>query len=384
MEKYIKIALNLAKRNLGNTGSNPAVGCVIVKDGIIVGRGWTGEGGTPHAEATALKQAGEKAKGADMFVTLEPCCHHGKTPPCTDKIIETGIKKVVLSTVDVDERVAGKGIATLKEAKIEVIAGVCQEEAQKINKGFFLSRTQNRPLVALKIATSLDGKIALSSGKSKWITNTKCRQYGHLLRSQHDAIMVGIGTVLRDDPSLDCRLDGLENHSPIRIVLDSNLKTPLNCKLVETAKDIPLWIFTHLNDKKKIKKLEDKNAEVFLFPSMIEGDLSSYYIQSEEVVPVPGFFHKIENSGINSFLTFLAKKGINRLFVEGGTKVTTSFIKSNLFDCIYWFRGSKIMGNDSKPSVEALDLKTINNIKNLKRLETKTFDNDIMEKLCQK
>ncbi len=352
----METALLLSKRNLGNTAPNPSVGCVIENNGIVVGRGWTAIGGRPHAETIALKQAGEKAKGATLYVTLEPCSHQGETPPCVDAIIKAGIAKVVFSMEDPNPKVNGKGTEALKKAGIDVILWVGEEEAEEINKGFILTQTENRPLVALKFATSLDGKIALASGESKWITNDKSRHYAHFLRSQHDAIVVGIGTVLADNPMLNCRINGLEHKSPIRIIMDTNLRIPLESKLVQTARDIPTWIF---GSGEKQKALEKHGVKVF------------------EI-------HKENTGDVRFFLTKLAKNGITRLLVEGGATLATSFVKSGLFDDIYWFYGSQIMGGDAKSAVNALDINTMNEIRRLTTVETKKFDNDRVIKLCQK
>ena len=220
------VALRLAERGLGSAWPNPAVGCVLVRDGRVVGRGWTQPGGRPHGEVEALRRAGDAALGATAYVSLEPCAHYGRTPPCTMALLQAGMRRVVAATVDPDPRVDGRGIEQLRQAGVEVSVGLCRAEAEAINAGFILRVRAGRPLVTLKLATSLDGRIATRSGESQWITGEQARARGHLLRASHDAIMIGSGTALADDPALTCRLPGLEDRSPVRIVLDGRLASP--------------------------------------------------------------------------------------------------------------------------------------------------------------
>src|SRR5689334_20006331 len=215
--RSMRAALALARRGLGTVWPNPAVGCVIVSDGRVVGRGWTQPGGRPHGETEALRRAGEAARRATAYVSLEPCCHWGKTPPCVDALIAAGVRRVVVALEDPDPRVAGRGIARLRDAGVEVETGVCTEEAAEINAGFFCRLRLGRPLVTLKLATSLDGRIATRSGESQWITGPPARERSHLLRATHDAILVGTETVIADDPQLTCRLPGLADRSPVRV-----------------------------------------------------------------------------------------------------------------------------------------------------------------------
>src|SRR5580700_4659831 len=228
---HMRTALGLARRGLGNTWPNPAVGCVIVKDGRVVGRGWTQKGGRPHAETEALARAGKGAKGATAYVSLEPCSHHGKTPPCAEALIAAGVSRVVAAVEDPDPRVSGRGIARLRAAGIAVEAGLCAAEAAELNAGFFCRVAQGRPLVTLKLAASLDGRIATPTGKSRWITGPAARERAHLLRAAHDAVLIGTGTALADDPQLTCRLPGLEARSPVRIVIDRTLRLPATLRL---------------------------------------------------------------------------------------------------------------------------------------------------------
>src|ERR1700693_2815456 len=237
-------AVALARRGLGRVWPNPAVGCVIARDGRVVGRGWTQPGGRPHAETEAWARAGEAAHGATAYVTLEPCCHWGRTPPCADALIAAGVRRVVVAFEDPDPRVAGGGLAALRAAGLSVEAGLCAAEAAEINAGFFQRVRLGRPLVTLKLATSLDGRIATASGGSRWITGEAARQRAHLLRAEHDAVLVGTGTVLADNPRLTCRLPGLEQRSPIRIVIDRQLRTPPSAHVIAEATQIATWVLT--------------------------------------------------------------------------------------------------------------------------------------------
>jgi diaminohydroxyphosphoribosylaminopyrimidine deaminase/5-amino-6-(5-phosphoribosylamino)uracil reductase len=282
---YLHIAELLSYRTIGQTWPNPAVGCVIVRGNQIIGRGWTQKGGRPHAEVMALQDAGEAARGAVAYVTLEPCCHHGKTPPCTDALIKAGIKKVVFAAVDPNPKVAGKGIAALQKAGIEVElipppsgevrrglgSLLCQGHYPphtppkgrgnlEGNRGFFKLVVEGKPLVTLKMATSHDGKI--TNDKQRWITGERARQHGHLLRAQHDAIMVGSNTILIDDPMLNCRLHGMQDRSPVRVILDRRLRVSENSKIVQTAKEYRTIIFTEKSNLKSAKKLEKAGVEI--------------------------------------------------------------------------------------------------------------------------
>ena len=238
----MRSALALARRGLGNTWPNPSVGCVVVKDGRVVGRAVTAPGGRPHAEPAALDMAGAAARGATVYVTLEPCCHWGRTPPCTDALIDAGVARVVIATRDPDPRVDGAGIARLRAAGIAVDEGVLQAEADEVAAGFRARVRHGRPLVTLKLASTLDGRIATRSGESRWITGEAARRAAHALRGRHDAVMVGVGTVLADDPELTCRLPGYRPNPVVRVVADSHLRTPLTATLVATAATAPTWM----------------------------------------------------------------------------------------------------------------------------------------------
>src|SRR5215218_7029847 len=245
---HMRAALALARRGVGSTWPNPSVGCVIVRDGPgggqVVGRGWTQPGGRPHAEAEALARAGEAARGATAYVTLEPCSHWGRTPPCCDALIAAGVARVVVATGDPDPRVDGRGLRQLREAGIAVEQGLLETEARAVIAGFVRRITRGLPLVTLKLATSLDGRIATATGESRWITGDAARRAAHGLRASHDAVLVGSGTVLADDPDLTCRNPGMARVPIARVVADTRLRTPLGSRLVRTAREAPTWIIT--------------------------------------------------------------------------------------------------------------------------------------------
>jgi diaminohydroxyphosphoribosylaminopyrimidine deaminase / 5-amino-6-(5-phosphoribosylamino)uracil reductase len=325
---HMRHALVLAERALGQTAPNPAVGCVIVaQTGVIVGRGWTARGGRPHAETQALLQAGEAARGATAYVTLEPCSHVGMTPPCADALISAGIARVVVAVEDPDPRVNGRGVARLRAAGVEVITGFCEAEAARVNAGFFLKVRENRPLVTLKIAQSSDGFTATTPGASRWITSEQSRAFGHLMRARNDAILVGIETVLYDDPMLDCRLPGMEDRSPLRVVLDSRLRLPVDSELSLTAKSIPTVVFT----------------------SAATGgeDLALMRVKVVRLGSAP-------RPGLDAVLRELAGWGITRLLVEGGATVHAAFLAAGLVDRIELFTSPVRLGASGRGMVAGL------------------------------
>lgn len=322
---HMRHALVLARRALGSAWPNPAVGCVIVSaDGRVAGRGWTGKGGRPHAEAIALAQAGDDAKGATAYVTLEPCAHQGETPPCAKALIDAGIARVVAAVEDPDPRVCGKGISMLWDAGVKVASGVLEEEAAALNAGFFLRIKEKRPLVTLKIAQSLDGKTATVSGQSKWITGPLARRFGHLLRAQNDAILIGIETALADDPELTCRIPGLEDRSPVRVVLDSRLRLRADLKLVRSANEVPTLVFTTVGGG-------IGDAETIRMPKDARG-----------------------RPDIGHVLNALAERGITRLLVEGGASVHATFLDRGLVDRLEVFRAPFPLGSAGRSAVDAL------------------------------
>ncbi len=239
---HMRAALSLGRRGLGQTWPNPSVGCVIVRDGRVVARGVTQPGGRPHAEVVALTRAGEAARGATAYVSLEPCSHHGRTPPCADALIAAGVARVVVACGDPDPRVNGAGLARLRAAGVAVTEGVLTGEAEALQAGFLTRVRLGRPMVTLKLATTLDGRIATSGGESQWITGPDARRAAHALRGAHDAVLAGIGTVLADDPALTCRIDGYRRSQPVRVVLDRTLRTPLTATVAATACETATWI----------------------------------------------------------------------------------------------------------------------------------------------
>lgn len=348
-------ALRLARQGLGRVWPNPSVGCVLVKNGSVIGVGRTQDGGKLHAEAVALKMAGAGAKGATAYVTLEPCNHDREGGCCAQALIDAGVAQVYAACLDPDPRTSGGGLARLEAAGIEVHAGLCEAQAREVNRGFFLRVTQARPLVTLKMATSLDGRIATHSGSSQWITGPEARAYAHGLRARHDAVLVGIGTILADDPVLTTRVPGLL-HKSVRVVLDSHLRIDIGSKLVQSAKDDPLWIFYKSDKNNKKQGLEALGCKLFL----------------------------TRNMGISSVVQALAEQEITRLLVEGGSGVHTSFVKEGLFDELHWIRGSKVIGGDGVPLFKALGIDTIEQALEFSRCETIPLGGDVLDILRRK
>ncbi|HPF46416.1 MAG: bifunctional diaminohydroxyphosphoribosylaminopyrimidine deaminase/5-amino-6-(5-phosphoribosylamino)uracil reductase RibD [Alphaproteobacteria bacterium] len=338
---YMKIALDLSRRGLGTVFPNPSVGCVLVRDGHIIGRGWTGAGGRPHAEKNALKFAGN-AENSTAYVTLEPCSHYGKTPPCAQALINANVAKVIVATSDPDPRVSGKGIRMLKDAGIQVEFGLLQEEADYINQGFFQKIKENRPLITVKIASTKDGKIAKVEGEQYWVTGPLSRKRGHLYRATHDAIMVGIGTVISDDPMLNCRINGLENRSPIRVVLDSQLRINPQSKLCKSAMDIPLWIMTTVSNSEKYTELEKLGAKIFC----INKD-------------------KIGQVNIDQVMEVLSDEGITRILSEGGAKLNASLIRASLVDRLLWFKSEDSIGETGVDALYDIPIENLGKYLNL-------------------
>jgi diaminohydroxyphosphoribosylaminopyrimidine deaminase/5-amino-6-(5-phosphoribosylamino)uracil reductase len=356
-ERYMRIALGLAARGLGNTWPNPAVGCVIVHDGRIVGRGWTKVGGRPHAETEALQQAGAAAHGATAYVTLEPCSHHGHTPPCAEALIEAGIARCVVALEDPDPRVAGKGLALLREAGIKVDDGCLANAAAELNAGFLLSREQSRPLVSLKLAVSLDGRIGTHTGDSKWITNPESRRRTHLLRAQHDAIMVGSNTALQDDPELTCRLPGLPLRPPVRIILDGRLRLSLTSRVVATARDVPTWVVTRSDaDPTRRDAFRDCGVEVI----GVEPDQAGF----------PDL--------VQAFAA-LSERGLTRILVEGGGKLAASLIRADLVDRMIWFRSPSVIGGDGLSAVAGFGVDTVAEAPRWRRVRADILADDLLE-----
>ncbi|HMA14585.1 MAG TPA: bifunctional diaminohydroxyphosphoribosylaminopyrimidine deaminase/5-amino-6-(5-phosphoribosylamino)uracil reductase RibD [Kiloniellaceae bacterium] len=326
---FMRAALTLAARGLGQVAPNPAVGCVIVKDGRVVGRGWTQPGGRPHAETEALRQAGRAALGATVYVSLEPCAHHGQTAPCAEALIAAGVKRVVAALEDPDPRVAGRGLAVLREAGVEVELGVARQQAERLNAGFLKRVIKGQPLVVLKLATSLDGRIATHSGDSQWITGELARRRAHLLRSRADAILVGSGTAVSDNPRLDVRLPGLEDRRPLRVVVDGRLRLPLTHELVAGAAGRPTLLVTHEgNQPERLRAYQDAGVEVVQVAADADGHVS-----------------------LDATLTLLGGRGITRLLVEGGGHLAASLLRGGLVDRLAWFQAPLVIGGDGVAAV---------------------------------
>ena len=337
-QRFMQLALTLGRRGQGRTWPNPAVGAVVVKDGVIVGRGWTQPGGRPHAEPEALARAGDAARGATLYVTLEPCSHVGKSPPCADAIIAAGIARVVSAIEDPNPEVAGQGHARLRAAGIVVDIGLGALEAARDHAGHFRRIRDKRPHVILKLAVSSDDKIGASGRKPVAISGEAARARVHLLRAQCDAVLVGIGTVRADDPLLTCRLPGMEARSPVRVVLDRSLRIPGVSRLVHSARETPLWVMTSsLSEAPAAMKLGAAGAQV---------------IRVATTTTPPGL-------DLLAVLHALAEKRITRLLVEGGARVASSFIAAGLVDEVWLLRGPDAIGAEGVTALEALPLSAI-------------------------
>lgn len=347
-------ALRLAERGLGRVAPNPAVGCVIVSpDGRLLGRGWTGTGGRPHAETIALAQAGEGAKGSTVYVTLEPCAHHGETPPCAEALVRAGPARVVIAVEDPDPRVNGRGIARLREAGIDVKTGVLADEASRTNAGFFLRIRAQRPLVTLKIAQSIDGKTAAASGEGKWITGEEARRAGHLLRARHDAILIGVETALADDPELTCRISGLEGHSPLRVVLDTRLRLAEQSKLAQTAREIPTLVYSAAASAPALAAC---GVEIVSVARDARG-----------------------RPDLGAVLNDLAARGITRLLVEGGASVIASFLDRGYADRVEVFRSAILLGDAGHSAVDALAAFTLDEAPCFRSVGRRILGPDLLE-----
>jgi len=364
--RHMTAALALAERGLGAVWPNPAVGCVLVQGTRIVGRGWTQPGGRPHAESEALARAGKAAKGATAYVTLEPCAHHGKTGPCAEALVEAQISRLVAAMADPDPRVSGRGFAHLETAGIDVSVGLGGDEAAHLNAGFLKRIESGRPLVTLKLATSLDGRIATRSGESQWITGALSRDRGHLLRAQHDAILVGSGTVLADNPSLTCRLAGLGERSPVRVVMDGRLRLPLDHQMVASAGEIPTWVVTTANAANAANAENTPNAKAY----------AASGVALIEVAP-DGDGHPDASATLEA----LGARGITRLLIEGGAHISAAFLGARLVDRVACFRAPCMIGGDGAPAVESFALDRLENAPNFVRRALSELDGDVLESL---
>lgn len=352
-EEYMQTALELAKKGMGFVNPNPMVGAVIVKDGRIVGKGFHRKYGELHAERNAFADCTEDCAGADIYVTLEPCCHHGKTPPCTDIIIEKKIRRVFIGSSDPNPCVAGKGVQILRKHGIEVVESVLKEQCDRLNEIFFHYITTQKPFVTMKYAMTIDGKIACHTGLSKWITGEQARKQVHYERLKHSAIMVGVGTVLADNPMLDCRLENGRN--PIRIICDTNLRTPLDCNIVRTAEKIPTVIVTCSKNKEKISEYENFGCRVMQVSN------------------------KDGHADLCELVQKLGDEKIDSILLEGGGELNESALKSGIVNKVQAYIAPKIFGGrDAKTAVSGLGVSYPDDAYMLENIEVKRIGDDIL------
>lgn len=347
-QRFMALALSLGRRGLGRVWPNPAVGCVLVKDGRIVGRAHTADGGRPHAETQALARAGAAARGATAYVTLEPCSHHGQTPPCAEALISAGIARVVIATGDPDARVAGRGVALLQNAGISVVLGCLQAQAQADHAGFLSRISKNRPFVTLKLALSLDGRIATASGESQWITGPAARRAVHLLRARHDAVLIGAGTARADDPLLTVRGLGID-HQPVRVVVSRDLNLLLDSALARSARDVPLWL-CHATG----------------------ADTAPWTGLGADCLACDPF----DMAGV---LTSLASRGLTRVFCEGGGSMAASLQGAGLVDELVVFSAGLVIGADGLAGVAALGLTELRDGPRFNLIDTVPVGADLMQ-----
>lgn len=353
---YMKMALALAEKGRGYTSPNPMVGAVVVKEGKIVGKGWHKRAGEAHAEAMAIDAAGASASGGTLYVTLEPCNHEGRTPPCTRKIIEAGIRHVVVAMEDPNPHVTGGGIECLKQHNIGVVSGVCRDAAEKMNESFIKHSLTHQPFVVLKWAATLDGRIATRTGDSKWITNERSRGYVHRLRHQADAVMVGIGTVAADDPSLTVRLDNFDGRDPSRIILDSTLKIDADARVLNRDSGAETIIIAGTRyDPRKRNLLEEKGAKI------VEADDTSGRVD------------------MRGAMKMLGAQGITSVLIEGGSRVSASALAAGVVDKVCLFYAPKILGGDDGiPVCRGSGPERINQSTMIKDTRVRLFDDDVM------
>ncbi|MFY0681371.1 MAG: bifunctional diaminohydroxyphosphoribosylaminopyrimidine deaminase/5-amino-6-(5-phosphoribosylamino)uracil reductase RibD [Thalassovita sp.] len=349
------LALSLGRRGQGNTWPNPAVGCVLVRDGRIVGRGWTAPGGRPHAETQALAQAGGAAQGATAYVTLEPCAHHGQTPPCAEALASAGVARVVAAMADSDPRVSGQGFDSLKAAGVEVTTGVLAKQAAHDHAGFFRRIETGRPWVTLKLANSFDGRIATATGESQWITGPQARRHVHALRMRHDAVMVGAGTARADDPSLTVRDLGVDRQ-PVRIVISRRLDLPLMGQLAKTAKETPVWICHGANVDPMLERTW----------SDIGAKLIACDVRQGQIDPTAA-------------LQQLASQGLTRIFCEGGGALAASLLMHDLVDELVGYTAPLVIGAEGLPAVGAIGLERLSQAPRFTLQEVRQLGEDCVQ-----
>jgi diaminohydroxyphosphoribosylaminopyrimidine deaminase / 5-amino-6-(5-phosphoribosylamino)uracil reductase len=331
---YMRAALGLARRGLGRTWPNPTVGCILVQGDTVVGRGRTGAGGRPHAEAAALAEAGPRARGATAYVTLEPCAHTGETPPCAEALAAAGVARVIVAIEDPDPRVDGRGVEALRTAGVAVEVGCLAAEAMAVNRGFLTRVTSGRPMLTLKLAASLDGRIATGTGESRWITGPRARAEVHMMRAQSDAVLVGAGTVRSDDPRLDVRDLGLDDVRPVRVVVSGALSLPRDGHLGRTAAEVPTWI-AHDPEAEPARRAawQELGAELIEIPWQADGQLD-----------------------LTALMQRLGDRGLTRVLCEGGGRLASALIEDDLVDEVVCYTAGLVLGAEAIPAVGALDV----------------------------
>lgn len=355
--RHMSHALGLARRGLGRVWPNPSVGCVIVSNGRVVGRGRTADGGRPHAETEALKMAGAAARGASVYVTLEPCAHHGQTPPCSEALIAAGVARVVIGVGDPHGNVAGRGIALLRDAGIGVECGLLEAEAAEINAGFLSVVRKNRPFLTLKLAVSIDGRIATASGESRWITGPGARRMVHAMRASHDAVLVGGGTARADDPTLTVRDLGMDRQ-PVRIVASRGLNLNWPNRLAETAKEGPVWIAhgNTLADGPEAERWREVGA------ALIPVEVSGGHLDP------------------TALLETLASRGLTRIFCEGGGTLAASLLGAGVVDELVVFQAGLAIGAEGQPGIGVLGLSKLVEARRFRLMESRVVGDDVMSR----
>jgi diaminohydroxyphosphoribosylaminopyrimidine deaminase / 5-amino-6-(5-phosphoribosylamino)uracil reductase len=349
------LALSLGARGLGRVWPNPAVGCVIVRDGRVVGRGWTQDGGRPHAETMALAQAGRAARGATAYVSLEPCNHHGQTPPCSEALIAAGVSRVVVALTDPDPRVAGGGFARLQAAGIEVVIGICEAEARLAHRGFLSRVTQGRPMLTLKLATSADGRIATATAESQWITGPEARRHVHAMRARHDAVLVGAGTARADDPSLTVRGLGVA-HQPVRVVLSRRLDLPEGSALMRTAREVPVWLCHGPDAAGAARDAWDRAGARLI-----------------EVLSGPG-----GQLDLAQVMAALGQAGLTRVFCEGGGTLAAGLLSADLVDELAVMSAGIVLGAEGTPAIGAMGIAALSEAPRFSLRELQSLGGDVL------
>ncbi len=351
---WMRVALGLARRGLGRVWPNPAVGCVLVKDGVVVGRGRTADGGRPHAEVRALAEAGAAALGATAYVTLEPCAHTGRTPPCTGALIAAGVARVVVAVGDPDPRVDGRGVAALRQAGITVDVGCLAVEAAEVNRGFLMRLAEGRPMLTLKLAASLDGRIATAAGESRWITGAAARAAVHLMRAQSDAVLVGAGTARADDPRLDVRGLGIDAQ-PVRVVASAGLALPRDGHLARTAGQVPLWLVHG--------------------PAAPLAAREGWEAGGALLIEVPE--HGAGGLDLMALMRSLGARGVTRVLCEGGGRLAAALMQAGLVDELVWHGAGLALGADGLPAVGALEIAALAGAPRFTLAQVRTLGPDV-------